>query len=104
MTLNGAIKCLGFCGTRKQVSFQNVFFVVVKHFLLLNLDFGCATVLMMGILCGIHQNLKVPHGKTIVELEEEIEENKITIYVRSVSNATKNRKQLQYRMKSREDR
>ena len=29
------------------------------RFLLLNSDFGCVTVLMMNILCGIPQDLKV---------------------------------------------
>ena len=42
----------------------------------------------MGILCGIPQDLKVLHAKTIVELEEEIEDNKITIYVRTSSGNT----------------
>ena len=48
-TLNGANKCTGFCETRKQVSFQIVSGVIVEHFCLLTLDFGCATVLMMSM-------------------------------------------------------
>ena len=39
-TLNGANKCLGFCETWKQVSFQIVSGVIVEHTCLLNLDFG----------------------------------------------------------------
>ena len=58
-TLNGANKCLGFCETRKQVSFHVVSGVIVEHLCLLNLDFGCATVLMMGILGGISQDFSL---------------------------------------------
>ena len=58
-TLNGANKCLGFCETRKQVSFQIVSGVIVEHLCLLNMDFGCATVLMMSILDGIPQDFSL---------------------------------------------
>ena len=121
LTLNDEINCLGSCGTRKQVFFQNVSRVIVMRLLFLNSDFGCVTVLRMNILCGIPQDLKVSQdvsqgmwqnqrahqfiklyefdfnvfalaievtGKTIVGLEDEIEENKLTTYVRTSSGKT----------------
>ena len=57
--LNGSIKCLGVCETRKQVSFHTVSGVIVKHLCLLNFDFGCGTVLMMSILDGITQDFSL---------------------------------------------
>ena len=94
---------------------------VVMRLLLLNSDFGCVTVLMLNILCGFRQDLKVSQdvshgmwqnqrahqsiklyefdfyifalaievtGKTIVGPEDEIEENKLTVFVRTSSGRT----------------
>ena len=57
--LNSATKCLGFCETRMQVSFETVSCVIVEYFCLLNLVFGYATVLMMNIINDNHQDLSL---------------------------------------------
>ena len=54
LTSNEVIKCLGFCGTRKQIFFQSVSCEVVMRPLPQVSDFGFALV-----LCGSLQDLKV---------------------------------------------
>ena len=131
---NERIKCLGFCGTRKQIFFRIVSCVVVMRPHARNSDFGCTLVLWC-----MPQDLKVSQevsqiewqslrahksielyefdscifthsievsGKTIVEPGDEIEKNKLTIFVRTSSGKTisikydkKNRRRRQYWMK-----
>ena len=56
------IKCLGFCGTRKQISFWNVSRVVVMRPLPQNSDFMCAPVLS-GLLQDVTVSQDVSQRK-----------------------------------------
>ena len=132
-SLNSATKCLGFCETRRHVSFETDSRVTVEYFCLLNLVFGYETVLMMNILddnprdlClslnvsqdvsqdvwqnqAAHQSNKnyeyddytfefendyifvfanEVSEKTTIELDNALEENYITVYVKTINGKT----------------
>ena len=75
LTPNEVIKSLGFCGTRKQIFFQNVSSVVVMRLLPQNSCFGCAPV-----LCGLPQDLKVSKEVSQIEWQSQRAHQSIKLF------------------------